>query len=369
VISDDESMKGSGLRHDPASHPRMGKIGGPGVPLPPRGLRASGLDRARYDRSEMSSPADETRLPTCPPAQVAFSGLVSLDSGGARRSIYWVRLFRRAAGETLVIVTEVPGNPGASVSNAANLHHDLIQEHELSPGESEFIHHYPRGAFGDDPGSYYRHRLGSQVAEETSRSELEAELGIPLPSLPTHATLLASVQKLGGGTTRELLRDKYEAIPVEALPAPHAPHECAYRHLFAEAQTTLSASLPRETGERQAGEAFLRRLRDVDRSRCRYHRANWLTIADVAARIVDALGVADREAYLEEVKRSGIQGKDRFWLESLFEDPIVVTGGRYSNGQHRACALRFSGSARAVVVTDTEKLGEEPDDWVMISED
>jgi hypothetical protein len=40
-------------------------------------------------------------------------------------------------------------------------------------------------------------------------------------------------------------------------------------------------------------------------------------------------------------------------------DSIRIRNKRYSNGQHRACALRFSGANRAVIEVDIELLGEE----------
>ena len=47
-------------------------------------------------------------------------------------------------------------------------------------------------------------------------------------------------------------------------------------------------------------------------------------------------------------------GSDLRWLVSLFEQPVIVTGGGYTDGQHRGCALRLSGAPRAVVVTGSE---------------
>jgi hypothetical protein len=51
------------------------------------------------------------------------------------------------------------------------------------------------------------------------------------------------------------------------------------------------------------------------------------------------------------------------WLESLFRDPVFIGGGSYTNGQHRGCALRFSGAERAAVVVGYEFLDEFSTDW------
>jgi hypothetical protein len=50
--------------------------------------------------------------------------------------------------------------------------------------------------------------------------------------------------------------------------------------------------------------------------------------------------------------------KDRWWLVSLFADPIVLSEKRDHNvnRQHRGCGLRFSGAERAAVVVDTFRL-------------
>ena len=55
---------------------------------------------------------------------------------------------------------------------------------------------------------------------------------------------------------------------------------------------------------------------------------------------------------------------ERGWLCSLFDDPVFIGGGSYTNGQHRGCALRFSGAERAAINTRDESLGMVCDDWV-----
>lgn len=68
----------------------------------------------------------------------------------------------------------------------------------------------------------------------------------------------------------------------------------------------------------------------------------------------EQIGKADREKYLQEVERSGLRKRDRRWLDSLFRDPVSIGDGSFTNGQHRGCALRFSGARKAAVVTDHE---------------
>jgi hypothetical protein len=59
---------------------------------------------------------------------------------------------------------------------------------------------------------------------------------------------------------------------------------------------------------------------------------------------------------------------DLRWLLSLFDNPINIEGGSYANGQHRGCALRFSGAERAAVVTGSEVLGHVCTDWTYLGD-
>jgi hypothetical protein len=81
---------------------------------------------------------------------------------------------------------------------------------------------------------------------------------------------------------------------------------------------------------------------------------------------VDALGRTDREDYVTAARQVRLRRKDRSWLWSLFADPVIIGGGSYTNGQHRGCALRFSGAERAAVVTGTESIGEQNVDWTYL---
>jgi len=80
-------------------------------------------------------------------------------------------------------------------------------------------------------------------------------------------------------------------------------------------------------------------------------------------RIVEVLGVCEHDEYLEAATQSRLGENDRSWLESLFFDPVDIEGGSYTNGQHRGCALRFSGAARAAVVTGDEFVETVDDAW------
>jgi hypothetical protein len=142
----------------------------------------------------------------------------------------------------------------------------------------------------------------------------------------------------------------FRLIPVRDLPYPHFPSQCAFAALFDERAEDRQAG--------RGGRKFVRRLRWMRRRRraaCRYHQADWRAIAAAAEAIVRTQGPRPRQV-LRAVEESGLGRVERDWLWSLFVDPIAVppvmdegdTYG-YVNGQHRGCALRFSGYPRAVV--------------------
>ena len=97
-----------------------------------------------------------------------------------------------------------------------------------------------------------------------------------------------------------------------------------------------------------------------DRLRCPYDDADWAAIADQSVRTLKKLGCdQDVESYTSAARRSRrLEKRDRWLLELLFLEPIEVVRGSYNEGQHRACALRFSGAERVAVLAPDE-LGEE----------
>jgi hypothetical protein len=124
-------------------------------------------------------------------------------------------------------------------------------------------------------------------------------------------------------------------------------------------------------GEQEIGRQFIASLTAEEVKACYYHHADWATIADESVRVIEAVGRLEREYdYLTEARRGVLSdqeeifGSDLKWLVSLFEQPIIITGGSYTGGQHRGCALRFSGASRAAVVTGSERVALPPiNDW------
>lgn len=158
-----------------------------------------------------------------------------------------------------------------------------------------------------------------------------------------------------GATSRYENRPIFEAIPVTDLMPPFNPYKCAYYARF--------NAMVRSYSRNEDAQQFIASLTSDEVKACRYHKANWEAIANESVRVVEAVGPLQPKGYYErEASRSGLGGGDLSWdgdlrwLLSLFEEPIIIAGGGYTDGQHRGCALRFSGAPRAVVVTHYENV-------------
>jgi hypothetical protein len=81
-------------------------------------------------------------------------------------------------------------------------------------------------------------------------------------------------------------------------------------------------------------------------------------------RIITELGHAEGGEYVDAVDRIDGRADDQWWLRSLFHDPIDIAGGEFTNGQHRACALRFSGASHAAMVVGDDYRGDEEHIWI-----
>jgi hypothetical protein len=320
------------------------------------------------------------------PHALEFNGLIEVPLGGRPAGIYWLR-FYRGTPRSVAVLTEVPGNPSLSITNAMSRVSafaatrfsvdlaDLIV-FEIWPRQEDSEPSIKRVTFTDDgreeaPGSRRTRRLDkAEQAAFTGRPDwwsstrraIEKVVGMRLAEMPAHDELYALVKALGGGTTQEIYRRIFTAIDVNDLPPPHNPSSCHYISRFSAIQTRLAEE--GVEGELEAGRRFLSTLSPEEWAQCPYHEADWAAIADESVSIIERLGPCEPHDYFVEASRSSLGEEDRGWLLSLFRDPVDVAGGSYTNGQHRGCALRFSGAQRAAVVTDIEFMGMEDTDWV-----
>lgn len=300
-------------------------------------------------------------------------------------AIFWLR-FYRGQPRDVAVLTNVPGNPAYSITNMVSRISDFVAK-RFSVDLSELIvfEIWPRRdsrpsqtqqvTFTNDgtekrPG--WRDMrdaahidtapfTGSPEWWDSDRDRIEALVDAPLPGLPEHEELYARVLALGGGTVDELWRPMFSAIDVRELPLPHNPSSCHWVPRFRAIEKRLAGCFADD--ELAAGREFLTTLSPEDRSLCEFHAADWAAIADESVRIIDELGSRSPDNYVAAVDDSPLAEPELGWLDSLFRDPIDVKGGSYTNGQHRGCALRFSGAERAAVVTGYESLGEVNTDW------
>lgn len=300
-------------------------------------------------------------------SRLVHHDLITVPLGHRRPGIFWLRLYHGDQGH-LAVVTEVPGNPSSSVTNAiSQIAYHIETSFHLDPDRLALYEIWPSGSPTGDQPTIHLVRFGQGPAwQDATRDEIEALIGGSLPELPAHAELYQRVIALGGGVTTEIIRPLFEALPVEQLPPPHNPSRCPhidrFRHI-ADTQDGPDAQGRGLEDDLQAGSAFLTTLTPDDHRHCPYHDADWKAIADVSVRIIETLGRRDPDDYASAARDAPLRGRDRGWLVSLFSDPIYIGGGAYTNGQHRGCALRFSGAKRAAIATDDEILGEECTDW------
>jgi hypothetical protein len=308
-------------------------------------------------------------------AELIYHDLIDVPHGVRKTGIYWLRLFREGSAY-IAIVTEVPGNPSFSVTNGIEvIGYHIAEEFQIDPpGLSLYQIHpstntyseanvrrvtmdYSRGnpPHGWSPGWY-----------GASRAEIEGHIGAPLPELPTHEDLYERVLGRGGGVYNNIYREIFEAVNARGLPPFRGPFRCAHSARFKRMEE--EAEGPHKTrltfrDEQRLGREFTDALTEDDRGSCHYHQADWKEIADESVRIITEFGQQDVSTYERAAGESRLRGRDLEWLKSLFYDPIKVYDGEYGNGQHRGCALRFSGADRAAVVVGSELVDRRCVDW------
>jgi hypothetical protein len=289
---------------------------------------------------------------------LVFHDLVTAPAA-ATGSVYWLRLY--ADGESRVAVaTEVPGNRGQSVLNATD---DLLEAARSRPaGDASPLTLYlvaPAGSIAEER-LVWRVEEGAETRwPDADLAEIELRVGQPLSPLPGHEALLERVLALGGDAQDTVDELVFSAIPVTGLPAPHLPRRCALFGHFESMAAEAGVEVSQEVGAR-----FIASLAPDDRASCRYHVDDWRSVAEESVRILEAAASGSREEMSDRARRAELGEAERRWLVSLFDSPVDIRGGGYTDGQHRGCALRFSGAEAAAVVTGIRTRKVEPMVWV-----
>lgn len=267
-----------------------------------------------------------------------------------RAGIYWLRLYRLAKNRSVAVLTEVPGNPGTSVTNAASLLRlEVAEAFTINELELDVFIIWPRR---QDLGAPIESATYSQAPgpstphwRTTSRKRIEALVG-PLAPLPKHSVLFREVLARGG-RKHQWGREIWEAVPVGYLPPFHAPYQCEHGARF----KTILRDAEHHTREEEleAGRTFMESFTVAERAKCRYHQGDWRAIADASVKILAAVDASDPDAYVRAADATKLRVRDKRWLHSMFSNRIDLGAIRkaYVNGQHRGCALRFSGAEKA----------------------
>jgi len=300
-----------------------------------------------------------------------YHGLINVSTFESRPPVIcWLRLHRLsdASPEYVAVLTEVPGNDGGSISNQ----HEFIAEHlyeefGVALDSLALFRVWPAGLF-EGPSSWMEVDLdNAPLATDTTRGAVEDLVGERMSELPSHGDLHTQVVQRGGGIVEEIFRPLFEAITLDRLPPPHNPCKCDHVRRFVQLRASIEGQAnDGDVADRIAGRQFLESLSAEDRAGCWPHLGDWRIIAESSVEILDRLGPCDPKEYVKAAKRLGLRHKDEGWLISLFSDPVIIGGDGYTNGQHRGCALRFSGAKRAVVQIGDESLGWECTDWTYL---
>ena len=289
---------------------------------------------------------------------IVFHGLYAFD----RRSVCELRVFD-AAGNRVVIATEVEDNPGMSVVNAIGA---LARDVERDFGEvpTTWISHFP-GA-GSMASHWSEARLdGSRVewnriSPEQAEKLVRVELSEPEREQHTMAAVGGEQHPLLGLIEEEEeylpLGSRLTVVPVALLPWPHNPSDCARHERFDQIKEFYP---PAYWTTGTAGAHFFLTLTDQDFSACPYHEPDWCRVAEVSIEIFEALPLeAEHDDALAATSGRFTETLEAKALNSLFTDPIIWSpkSGTITNGQHRTCALKASGAPLCVIDTYGESV-------------
>ena len=310
-----------------------------------RGFHAPlSLDHVEFGRLGMRSGKPKT----------LYQGVLAYEEESGRLALCWLRLLSRSGRPLAVILTDVPNNPGRSVVNGLEGFASAVRNQVVgNRGDCDWFVSWISEVDSEE-SSFIRVRfLNADNLTEPDffqtgilRRELEAFVGARLPDLPLPELLTEAVLAAGGQLEDEgEWRQEYRIMLVSDLPPPHNPSRCVHSARFDKMVKLCAGS------GCSPGEMFITSLTPDDFSKCPYHVGNWREVASVSVAIIEALGPDPENEQLQEaISDSALGKREKNWLYCLFHDPIVASPvDGFTNGQHRACAVRASGAERVVV--------------------
>lgn len=287
--------------------------------------------------------------------ELTFNDAVMVTLGDQIVGVYWLRTYRSAA-ESVAIVTEVPGNPGRSSTNAISRIASQLIAMELVPtGRTRWFICYP-GGLSSDQTIYSEVAIGPDGSPawkepEIERGHIESLLGLRLTLLPSHDETLRRVLEIGGQLAPPPSVIRWRVMPRESLPPPENPFRCDLHREYLDF-TRDRIGTDDERQRRAVGAAFFDTLTPADYARCRWHEGDWWLIADAATTIIRTLGPdADLDSIHAAIREMSLPPSERRWVASVFDDPMWWNDEGYGNGQHRGCALRASDVELVVMAT------------------
>ncbi len=304
--------------------------------------------------------------------RLVFNDPVAIPPERRGRGVYWLRIYRDE-NAAVVLVTEVPGNPGSSISNSASRIARWILDNVLDGvSDVRWFHCYPAGMYDIEPKVRYAELTFAEPDlapiwrnHRIPRKRIEELIGQPLTLLPDHDEVLMRVIAAGGSLTAQPNLPRYVVVDVADMPPPKNPFRCVHHKRF---QAFVKAYPPRldDRYGREARDAFYATLTAGDYMKCkRYHSGDWRAVCSEAVRIVEALGdLPPMDALDAAIDSANLTKNDLRWLRSIFGDLMGWVDDDWSNGQHRGCAIRASGAEPNVVAEDGPLSGP-PTTWEM----
>jgi hypothetical protein len=277
---------------------------------------------------------------------LTYEGLVTVSFGGRSSGLYWLRLLQGVDATPVVLLTDVDGNPGCSVVNGVEEVCAQVAEQFLDGASAVWV--TSREGLGSDTRKEVFSRVTfsqeyeNPVWEELTTGQMDELAGrvAPVPD-DLRALVLAA-----GGRLDEPEPLTFKVIPVATLPLPRNLFRCMHADRF------MSLLEAHEHDPQAAASEFFAVTSHGEMAECKYHDANWKVVCDLAVEIIEFLGSTPSDDDLEAaVDGADLPGPEAWALHSLLgADGLSVSQTGYGNGQHRGCAVRFSGATRVVVV-------------------
>jgi len=206
---------------------------------------------------------------------------------GGVQAVFWVRIYRDERS-AVVIIADVPANPGPSPDNVASeIASQLASDYELGHLNVRWFICYPGKVSSGWPTSvtkYYEagfsgaemRRTYPRGTEKVPRPEIGAAIGRSLDLMPGHEEVLARVFAVGGRLQRSRPRTRYIILPGWSIPPPIRPFKCVHRERF-EQFIAARGPDPQDYVHVPANvrEEFYNQLTEADYQACSYHQADW----------------------------------------------------------------------------------------------